>query len=305
VKTFPSMKTTALPVFFLLAASALSAQDGASLSQFFEGKQVVVKIDMPGSQEGLDLYPQKPNPFDAKAYGSRMKKYPVSLRSGDTVVVTTVKVKDKAIEFQLGGGGFGTFGDNTDTSGNFTPASKSQREKDLEDQLKHTDDRDERDRIQRKLDDIRRQRERDDQRNRALAERTAAIKRDRVADERAKGGSRFNLKYDAKVPANLTPQDVMAVLAQYVSFSPQMAGQPAATPTATLAPASHAPGAPSSLSKGMREEQVRAILGPPTSVSDANQGGLQVHSEIFVQGNSTVHTQFVNGVLVSYSIDVR
>jgi hypothetical protein len=298
------MKNTLLAVLLLAAASTLGAQNPAALSQFFEGKQVVVKIDMPGSQEGIDLYPQKPNPFDAKAYGSRMKKYPVSLRNGDTVVVTTLKVKDKAIEFQLGGGGFGTFGDNTDTSVNFTPASKSQREKDLEDQLNHTTDRDERDRIQRKLDDLRRQRERDDQRNRALAERTAAIKRDRVADERAKGGSRFNLKYDGKVPPNLTPQALMAVLAQYVTFSAEMAGQRAATPTATLAPASPAAGA-AGLNKGMREDQVRAILGPPTSVSDTNQGGLQVHSETFVQGNSTVHTQFVNGVLVSYSIDVR
>jgi hypothetical protein len=300
------MKKIALPVIFLLAASALSAQDAAAISQFFEGKQVVVKIDMPGSQEGIDVYPQRPNPLDAKSYGRRMKSYPVSLRNGDSVVITTVKVKDKLIEFQLGGGGFGTFGDNSDTSVNFIPANKSNREKDLEDQLKHTDDRDERNRIQRRLDDVRRQRERDDQRNRAMAERTAAIKRERVADERTKGGSRFNLKYDGKVPPNLTPRDVMAALSQYVSFSPELAGQPVAAPTATLAPMpANVSNAPSSLHKGMREDQVRALLGAPTNVSDANRDGLQVHSETFVQGNSTTHTQFVNGVLVGYSIDVR
>jgi hypothetical protein len=228
------------------------------------------------------------------------------LRNGDSVVITTVKVKDKLIEFQLGGGGFGTFGDNSDTSVNFVPANKSNREKDLEDQLKHTDDRDERNRIQRKLDDVRRQRERDDQRNRAAAKRAAAIKRERVADDRAKGGSRFNLKYDGKVPPNLTPRDVMAALAQYVSFSPELAGQPVAVPTATLAPMpASASNAASALHKGMREDQVRAILGAPTDVSDANRDGLQVHAETFVQGNSTTHTQFVNGVLVGYSIDVR
>jgi hypothetical protein len=296
------MKTIIVPVIFLLPVSALNAQNATALSQYFEGKQVVVKMDMPGSQEGVDIYPQRPNPLDAKAYGRRMKSFPVSLRTGDSVVVTTVKVKDKLIEFQLGGGGFGTFGDNTDTSVNFIPANKSQREKDLEDQLKHTDDRDERDRIQRKLDDLRRQREHDDQRNRAMAERAAAIKRERVNEERAKAGSRFNLKYDGKVPPNLTPQDVTAALSQYVSFPPELAG--AGQPPAIAVPPSTA-GPAGNLHKGMRQDEVRALFGAPTNTADANRDGLQVHSETFVRGNSTIHTQFVNGVLVGYSVDVH
>jgi hypothetical protein len=286
----------------------MSAQEATTLSQFFEGKQVLVKIDMPGSQEGIDIYPQRPNSLDAKSYGSRMKSFPVSLRNGDSVVITTVKVKDKLIEFQLGGGGFGTFGDNTDTSVNFIPANKSQREKDLEDQLRHTDNRDERDRIQRRLDDLRRQRERDDQRNRAMAERTAAIKRERVNDERAKGGSRFNLKYDCKAPPNLTPHDVMETLAPYVSFPPELTGaaEPAAAPAMSLAPApASGSSAASKLHKGMRQDEVGALLGAPTSVTDSNHDGIRVHAETFAQGNSTIHTQFVNGVLVGYSIVVN
>ena len=70
---------------------------------------------------------------------------------------TTVKVKDKSIEFQLGGGGFGTFWDASDTSVHFTPAEKSQREKDLEDQISNTDDSYEKARLQRQLDDLRRE----------------------------------------------------------------------------------------------------------------------------------------------------
>jgi hypothetical protein len=296
-------KTTALAIL-LLVASALSAQEANPLSQFFEGKQVVVKIDMPGSQEGIDLYPERPNPLDAKTYGRRMKNYPVAIRNGDTVVVTTVKVKPKVIEFQLAGGGFGTFGDDTDTSVKFTPENKTQREKDLENQIKNTDDRNEKDRLQRKLDDLRRQRERDDQRSRASAERTAAIRRDQVADKRAKGGSRFNLKYELKVPPAITPQDLMAALAQYVAFAPEGAeigNAPAPIPV----PAATASDAAASLRKGMREDEVRALLCQPSGVSDANHDGLQVHSEVFAQGNSTIRTEFVNGILVSYSIDVR
>jgi hypothetical protein len=309
------MKKPAIFFVMLLSAGSLRAQDAQTfLSQFFEGKQVVVKIDMPGSQQGVDIYPQKPNSLDAKAYGKRMKSFPVALHNGDAVMITTVKVKDKLIEFQLGGGGFGTFFDDTDTSVKFTPAPKSDHEKDLENQLANTDDPDQKSSIQRDLDYVRRQRERDDQRNKALAEDAAREKKDGVDQDRMKGGSRFNLKYDGKIPANLAPQDVMAALSEYVSFPPNMAGgvsqvaagaAPAAPAAATPAPASGAPAAIGGLQKGMHQDQVRALLGNPTGAADTDHDGLQVHSETYVQGSSFIHVDFVNGVLVRYSIEVH
>ncbi len=309
------MKKTALLFVTFMGALSLHAQDAqSSLSQFFEGKQVVVKIDMPGSQQGIDIYPQKDNLLDAKNYGKRMKSFPVALHNGDAVMVTTVKVKDKLIEFQLGGGGFGTFGDDTDTSVKFTPAPKSDREKDLENQLSNTDDSDQRASIQRELDYLRRQRERDDQRNRALAEEAAKEKRYQVDEDRMKGGSRFNLKYDGKVPPNITPQDVMNALSQFVSFPPEMAGgasQPitgGSGPALAVRPAEPPVGQPgpiNGLQKGMHQDQVRALLGNPTGSADTDHDGLQVHSETYVQGNSYIHADFVNGVLVRYSVDVH
>ena len=304
------MKPTILAVL-LMSSICASAQANNNLSQFFEGKQVTLKIDMPGSQQGIDIYPQKEKPLDAKVYGKRLKQFPVSIRSGDTVVVTTVKVKDKLIEFQLAGGGFGTFGDDSDTSVKFTPEDKSNREKDLEREIRNTDDRDQKKRLQRQLDSVVHQRERDDSRNRAIAQHAASIKQQQVNDDRARGGSRFNLKYDPKVPANISPQDVMAALAPYVTFSPQMAGEsPAGAEArpieAAPAAATNGSGDPaSSLQKGMAEGQVRAMLGEPTSSSVADHDGIQVHTETFARGNSVVTGQFVNGVLVRYSIDVR
>ena len=107
-----------------------------------------------------------------------------------------------------------TVGDDTDTSVKFTPAPKSDREKDLETQIANTDDPDKKTDLQRELDYVRRQRERDDQRNKAIAEDAARDKKDRVDQDRMKGGSRFNLKFDGKVPSNITPQDIMAELSQ-------------------------------------------------------------------------------------------
>jgi hypothetical protein len=108
----------------------------------------------------------------------------------------------------------------------------------------------------------------------------------------------------------------MAALSQYVTFPPALAGgaspggaQPASGAEAgTAPPAAVQSGAPvlaNGLQKGMHQDQVRAILGNPTSAADTDHDGLQVHSETYAQGNTFVHAEFVNGVLVRYSVDVH
>ncbi len=213
-----------LPVAACVIASAATigapvagAQESA-LQAAFEGKQVVVLLDMPGTQQGVDIYPDRPNALDANNYGKRMKSFPVSLRAGDSAMITKVKVNGKRIEFQLGGGGFGTAGDSTDTAVHFTPADKSQREKDLEDQINNTDDPDQKRYLQRQLDDVRRQRERDDRRNQQIAQQDAERRQQQVTANRMTGGSRFNLNYNSKVPDNISPHDVMLALSKWVSF---------------------------------------------------------------------------------------
>ncbi len=332
----------------LAAAPSMRAQE-ATLDQFFEGKQVVVLIDMPGSQQGVDLYPDRPNSLDANNYGKRMKSFPVSLRVGDSAMITKVKVSGKRIEFQLGGGGFGTAGDATDTAVHFTPADKSQREKDLQDQINNTDDSSQKRYLQRQLDDLVRQRERDDRRNKQIAEEDAARRQQQVTAHRMTGGSRFNLNYNDKVPADIAPHAVMLALSKYVSFpvaifgdqnipnqnppgaqnaggaaggapapgnSPSTiaaanAGNPAYNGGAAPPPAAPAAApAPSgdplhSLQKGMKLEDVHALLGAPASQTDTDHDGIQVHTEIFQRPDATVTCSFVSGVLVSYNIAVH
>jgi hypothetical protein len=46
--------------YFALAlgmACQLTGQSPEAVSSFFEGKQVTVKLDMPGTQQGVDIYP--------------------------------------------------------------------------------------------------------------------------------------------------------------------------------------------------------------------------------------------------------
>jgi hypothetical protein len=302
--------------YLLAFITTLGAQNPGTVSQFFEGKQVVVKMDMPGTQQGVDIYPQRPQQLDVKSYSNRLKKFGTSLRNGDTVMITKVKVKDDNIEFQLGGGGYGTAFDDTDSSVNFTPSGKSGREKELEDRLRSETDPDRRRSLRRELDDVRANRERRDDRDRNRAMEAAEAKKDRIDSRRAQGGSRFNIRLDTRKSVELiTPQFIMSTLAQYVDFPPAAFGEPQGAPASEPLrsdgeqppPPPAPPGAELShnLRKGMTREQVEKIFGPPVETNEHQQGGLKVVTCSYQGKDAAVQADFINGVLVQYSVASR
>lgn len=204
-------------VIFTFATFA-SAQSENDLKNFFEGKRVEVKIDMPASKDGINVYPERERQIDYGKYAQSLKTYGTSLLEGDRIMITKIKVKDKHIEFQLGGGGYGTFGDETGSV--YVPtANKSRREKNLERELRdETDDRRRR-RIRRELEDLREDRRREDNENRAEAAVAEEIAKARVQEKRLQGGSRFNIRFDRKLIADdLTPRVIMDALAEYLYF---------------------------------------------------------------------------------------
>lgn len=292
-----------------------AAQNPDALSSYFEGKQVVVKMDMPGTQKGVEIYPDRPQSLDAKSYGDRLKEFGVSLQKGDSTMVTKVKVNKDTIEFQLGGGGFGTAMDNSDTSVHFTPADKSDREKELERQLNDEGNPDRRRSLQRELDYVRAERDRRDAYERARAEDDAARRTDQVAMKRQQGGSRFNIHLDTrKMGDALTPQVVQDALAQYVGFSgdagdPGAGGRPVGPGGAPAlierTPGQGAdPGADPSqgLRKGMSREQVEALYGKATESNDHTENGLTITTCVFKGKDARVQADFVNGVLIRFLV---
>ena len=152
-------------------------------------------MDMPATQRGVDLYPDRQPSVDFREYSARVREFGVALKPGDRIMVTTVRVKKKNIEFQLGGGGYGVFGD--DTGYVYVPEeSKSRREKDLEKWIKDERDYDRRRRMQRELDDLRRDRERENRRARSESRELTAQKESEIASKRLDAGSRFNLWFE-------------------------------------------------------------------------------------------------------------
>ena len=129
----------ALPLLVLLT-SRVAAQTEEDLKRYFEGKRVTVKIDMPGTEQGVDIYPATDRPLDYPRYASRLKDHGTAIKAGEDAMITRVRVKSSHIEFQLDGGGYGTMGDETSSSVYVASTPKSDREKNLEAELKREKD---------------------------------------------------------------------------------------------------------------------------------------------------------------------
>ena len=253
-------------------AAPAAAQDEAMLKSYFEGRRIVMRLDMPGSSDGVNVRMDTSPAIDFKEYGTDIKRYGVALVSGDSVPITLIRVKKDVIEFQIAGGGFGTFGDDTSTSVYLPLVEKSNREKDLERRIN------------------------------ADKARLEAEKRDRVAEQRLRSGSRFNLRWHDRVPARVQPDDIVRALAEYVDFRGADRND-----RDSRGPAVDSRTAPdlSRLRKGLLRDDVEQMLGRPVETSDKREGGVVTRVEVFEAGDERVRAEFVEDVLVRYTISSR
>ncbi len=202
----------------LILFGALPWLGFAQIGVPFEAKMVRVKIDMPATQQGVDLFPDREQPLELGSYQRRLKQFGVAARAGDTIMVTKVKVKDKAIEFHLGGGGYGTFWDEKATNSAST-GYKSSRERSLEDRIRNEKDSGRRRSLESDLRYERIARQRRDERERVQGEIIKEAKEQRIASKRLDGGSRFNIKFEGTVaPEAVTVEMIRKALEKYVDF---------------------------------------------------------------------------------------
>jgi len=84
-----------------LAASSAWAQSESDLKRFFEGKQIKLRIDMPDTEGGVNVYPERSQTLNYAEYAERLKKSEIAFRRNEPTVISKVRVKDKHIEIQL------------------------------------------------------------------------------------------------------------------------------------------------------------------------------------------------------------
>jgi hypothetical protein len=212
----PVVATFVLSSF--LAAPLVAGNNYAYLKDVFEGRRVTVRLDMPATSDGVNIYVNNRRGLDLNEYRNNLRRYGVAIRDGESAVVTLVKVKSDLIEFQLGGGGYGTFFDDTDTSADIPYIGKSDRERWLERAIRDETDRNRRRQLERELEVLRDRRERENNRIRIERERISEYKEERLAFRRLQAGSRFNIRFRDRVPSDLRPEDIMDALAEYVEF---------------------------------------------------------------------------------------
>jgi hypothetical protein len=286
------MKAPAAAAIAALLAAPAFAQNEAALRSAFEGRRVTVKVDMPGSSDGIDVRVEPGRSLDMNRYRNDLKKYGAAIHAGDTAMVTLVKVKKDIIEFQLDGGGFGTFGDDTSSSVNMADAPKSEREKTLEKEVRDEKDATRKKSLQTELDRLKDRREAENRRIAVERSRLEAIKRDQIAEKRLRGGSRFNIRYKDRVPDGIHSEDITTALAEYIDFK---AGAPAALGSARAADAT-------ALRKGMLREDVESLFGRGSQLSQRMVGDFRMLTLVFVAGEQRITADFVEDVLVRYAI---
>jgi hypothetical protein len=294
MKGFEMRATVAMLALSVLAGPAL-AQSEEQIRTFFEGQSVRLKIEMPGTSEGVDVYPDLAQPIDFPKHASRLKRNGTALRRGEEVLITKIKLKSDLIEFQLGGGGYGTFGDDTSPYVTADVTPKTQREKNLERDIPKTSDPAVLRRLKEELDALKSARIRADARNRAEASQAQQIKEANIRQRRLEGGSRFNLRYKPQVPPDaVTPEAIMQALAPYVDFS-------LINGSGTQAPLP-ADGRSGELRKGLTVQEVDALLGRPATITDRKEGIFTVSTSTYRTRDRHITAEFVEGVLIKFTI---
>lgn len=208
----------ALALAGVLVALPARGEEDEALRRALEGKFVVVEVDLPATESGLDLRFDKVNPLDEREQQSRLRQYDAAIRRGDEVQVTRVRLKGDHIEFQLEGGGFDWGRDATTRT--FTSTPKSNREKELDKLIKSETDSGRKRDLEDERNDLRRERERRDDRERREIEDYNERAHRRDVEKALRSGSRINLRFKKKVPPDaLTPEGLLRYLEPWVQLA--------------------------------------------------------------------------------------
>lgn len=299
---------TASPCSGQGAGQGAGGQGELALRRAFEGKQVRVKMEMPGTHDGVDVYYRRQPAVDFRAHSQRMKRFGLAIANQELVRVTTVRVKGKNIEFQLNGGGYGTAGDDSG-SVSLPFVSKSRRESDLEKLVKEETNPRLRDSYSRELAALAADREREQRRREVERIALEQRKREEILERRRTGGSRFNIWFPERYLSESipTPEQLMELLADYVDFTP-MTGQALELPTAQTLPdlpATNGGGSAGGIRRGMLRQELRRLYGAPKRSERRREGSLDVDTETYENNETLTEVELVNEVVIRFRVSSK
>lgn len=283
-------------VFTLIfcASMYVGAQSEADLREYFEGRTVVVKQDLPASKNAIEISPDSASPLNYADYNRRIKQSGVAFRRNQSVPLTSVRVNDRSIELQLGG--MSSSGAEELSPAASVAVEKSARERSLERDVERETDPDRLTKMQQELDGLRKQRQREDARLKAALAQLSNGSDNRQPTVNA--AARIDLVFNAGVPARaLNPDYVKSALKNWLDFS--ATERPSPPPPGPVA-SSDDNASPYGLRKGMTEAELVRLFGEPAKRESSTQGDLRVDVLTFKRDGTTLEATMVENVLVRF-----
>lgn len=283
------------------------AQSEAALRAAFEGKTITLKLDMPATSQGVDLYPLEQEPLRYRDLAQRLKDHGTAIKMGQQIMITKVVVKGTShIEMQLGGGGYGTFTDmmNSGSDPSHVSAGETKEERALRDSITRAQGPTKRKQFERDLANLRSARERENSRAQAEVEQARIMRESNIRSRKLESGSRFNIRYKPIPPDALTPEGVRKALGKYVDFADGgiVAASSGESGSASPRESRDGKGGIAAIRKGLTLKEVEAILGPASTANEVKEGSMTVMKRTYRHDGMKVLTSFVSDVLIDFTI---
>jgi len=84
-----------------LSVASASAQSERTLNRYFEGKQVTLRIAVPRTRRGVDVYPERTQPLDIADYSKRLSESGALYNRGEKASIKRLEVHSDRIEVIL------------------------------------------------------------------------------------------------------------------------------------------------------------------------------------------------------------
>jgi len=218
-------KTFATSAVVALCVLCVAAQDDAELrlKKALEGRQVLVKMDLPAIDSGLNMVFDDVNvSFDEANYKRLVKEYGVAVKTGTKARITGVHISSRGIELDLDGGGSPA---RDWLVGNVkltepAPVAKSDREIEIERQMRLETNPQALLVLRNELDFEQHARASQDDRNRDAFERVSRYRTEYLKTNRKNWGSKLVITIRTKKES--TPlRDLVKSLGKYVELLPR------------------------------------------------------------------------------------
>lgn len=194
------------------------SQDLNSIKKELEGRFVLLKIDMPASNHGIDLNANSEVPLNQKVYNERITEYGISISTGDTTAITKIDHNKNSIIIYLGAGGY-DHNEHLSTTKPKQIVKVSEKEKSLKKLIAEETDQNKLSKLHRDLNKLKRARKIKQGKIDSKAAESKILEAEKQYIETIKSGSRIYINFPNKVEqSNIDLNTINKILSNYLVY---------------------------------------------------------------------------------------